>query len=121
MASKTIKTVWYCPCSCTTPKGMLKKFYKNNKLIEHIMNEHTDKLDTKFLYRLKSDKNPATTKKRSHEEVEEDGFKELLSVEEDEEFRQSEEDISDIINATASMNLKLNYSLRMSFERIIIK
>jgi len=105
MASKTIKTVWYCPCSCTTPKGMLKKFYKNNKLIEHIMNEHTDKLDTKFLYRLKSNTN-TSIKKRSHEEYEEDGFKELLSVEEDEEFRQSEEDISDIINATTCMNLK---------------
>jgi len=101
-----MKKIWYCPCECKTPKGMTRKFFKINTLFEHIISDHSDNIETKFLYRLKSDKNSATTKKRSHEEVEEDGFKELLSVEEDEEFRQSEEDISDIINATASMNLK---------------
>ena len=105
MASKTMKKCWYCPCECKTPKGMTRKFYKINTLFEHIISDHSDVIDTKFMYRFKSDEISSTNKKRSHDEVEEDGFKELLSVEEDEEFRQSEENITDIINATARMNL----------------
>ena len=107
MASKTVKKVWLCPCECKTPKGMQKRFYKINTLFEHIVSEHSDTIETKFMYRLTTDKNLlSTTNKRTHSEYEDDGFKELLSVEEDEEFRQSEEDITDMINATASMNLK---------------
>jgi len=85
MTSKTIRTVWYCPCSCKTPKGLFKKFYKNNKLIEHILTEHADTLETKFLYRDKLNSHTTSSKKRTFEESEEDGFKELLSLEEEEE------------------------------------
>jgi len=103
MASKTTKTIWYCPCNCTTPKGLHKNFFKINTLIEHLISEHSDIIETKFLYR-KSDKNSSTNKKRTHDDYEEDGFKELLSVEEEVEFRQSDEDINDLSNATASMH-----------------
>jgi len=102
MASKTMKKCWYCPCECKTPKGMARKFFKINTLFEHIISDHSDVIDTKFVYRFK---NLSTNKKRSRDEVEEDGFKELLSVEEDEAFRQSDEDMTDMINATARMNL----------------
>jgi len=27
---KTMKEIWYCPCNCTTPKGMSRKFYRIN-------------------------------------------------------------------------------------------
>ena len=47
----------------------------------------------------------STNKKRSHDEVEQDGFKELLSVEEEDEFRKSEEEITELSNATANMDL----------------
>ncbi len=76
------------------------------KSFEHLISEHSDTIETKFLYRLTTNEISSTNKKRSHDEVEEDGFKELLSVDEEDEFRQSEEDITDMINATASMNLK---------------
>ena len=105
MASKTIKKSWYCPCECKTPKGMTKKFFKINTLFEHIISEHSDVIDTKFMYRFKSGVTSSTNKKRSHDEVEGDGFKELLSVDEEEEFKQSEEEINELSNATASMNL----------------
>jgi hypothetical protein len=102
---KIMKTIWYCPCECKTPKGMIKKFYKINNLVEHIISDHSDKMETKIMYRLKSDEISSTNKKRSHDEVEQDGFKELLSVEEEDEFRKSEEEITDLSNATASMDL----------------
>ena len=95
MTSKTIRTVWYCPCSCRTPKGLLKKFYKNNKLIEHILIEHADTLETKFLYRDKLTSH-TSSKKRTFEESEEDGYKELLSVEEEEEDEKIEADIDEL-------------------------
>ena len=85
---------------------MAKRFYRINSLIEHLLSDHSDVIDTKVMYRFKTDEISSTNKKRSHDEVEEDGFKELLSVEEDEEFRQSEEEINELSNATASMNLK---------------
>jgi len=100
-----MKTIWYCPCECKTPKGMVKKFYKINNLIEHFISDHSDKMETKIMYRLKTDEISSTTKKRSHDEVEQDGFKELLSVEEEDEFRKSEEEIIELSNATASMDL----------------
>ena len=101
MASKTMKNVWYCPCNCTTPKGMKKKFYKINTLYDHIISEHSDTIETKFMYRLSTDKNPST-KKRTYDECEEDGFKELLSVEEEEE----EEKVNELSNNTAMLSLK---------------
>ena len=64
MASKTVRTIWFCHCNCTTPKGMQKKFYKINTLFEHIISDHSDTIETKFMYRFKSDiKNLSTTKK----------------------------------------------------------
>ena len=79
---------------------MQKKFYKINTLFEHIISDHSDTIETKFIYRFKSDiKSLSTTKKRTHDEYEEDGFKELLSVEE-------EEDINELSNDTAIMSLK---------------
>ncbi len=59
-------------------------------MVDHLISKHSDVIETKFMYKLKSDEK-SSTKKRTHDEVGEDGFKELLSVEEDEEFRQSEE------------------------------
>ena len=106
MASKTMKKCWYCPCECKTPKGMSKRFFKINTLFEHLISDHSDVIDTKFMYRFKSDKKLSTTNKRTHDEYEDDGFKELLSVEEEDEFRQSEEDIMDISDTIASMSLK---------------
>ena len=77
---------------------MQKKFSKINT-------EHSDTIETKFMYRLKLNENPST-KKRTYNECEEDGFMELLSVEEEENFRKSEEDINDLSNATAVVSLK---------------
>ena len=106
-----MKTIWYCPCECKTPKGMVKKFYKINNFIEHIISDHSDKMETKIMYRLKTDEISSTNKKRSHDEVEQDGFKELLSVEEEDEFRKSEEEITELSNATASMDLSASMDL----------
>ena len=102
MASKTVKKVWFRPCNCTTPKGMQKRFFKINTLFEHIISEHSDIIETKFLY--SNDKNLST--KKTYDEVEEDGFKELLPVDEEKDFRKSEEDINDISDTIAVMSLK---------------
>ena len=80
------KTIWYCPCDCKTPKGMRKKFYIISSLLSHIIDNHSSQVDMKFMYKLKlpSDGIVAVGKKRSVDEYE-DGFKEILSVEEEEE------------------------------------
>jgi hypothetical protein len=39
------------------------------------------------MYRLNSNTNSSTTKKRTHDEYEDDGFQELLSVEEEDDLR----------------------------------
>ena len=49
------------------------------------ISEHSDEIETKLMYRLKSDTNSSTTKKRTHDEYEDDGFQELLSVKEEED------------------------------------
>ena len=81
------KTIWYCPCDCKTPKGMKKKFYIISSLLSHIIDVHSTQVDMKFMYKLKlpSDGIVAVGKKRYVDEYEDDGFKEILSVEEEEE------------------------------------
>ena len=49
------------------------------------ISEHSDEIEAKLMYRLKSDTNSSITKKRTHDEYEDDGFKELLSVKEEED------------------------------------
>jgi len=83
---------------------MVKRFYKINNLVEHIISDHSDKIEIKIMYRSHYEIS-STNKKRSHDEVEQGGFKELLSVEEEDEFRKSEEEINELSNATASMDL----------------
>jgi len=61
-------------------------FHLNARIFEHSISEHLDEIETIFLYRLKSDKNSSTTKKRTHDEYEEDGFQELLYVEEEDDM-----------------------------------
>ena len=56
------------------------------------------------MYRDKLNSNTTSTKKRSYKESEEDGFKELLSVEEEEEVKK-DEDINDLANKAATMSL----------------
>ena len=91
------KTIWYCPCDCKTPKGMRKKFYIITSLFSHIIDIHSTELDIKLMYKLKfpSDKTITVGKKRTVEEYE-DGFKELLSVEEEEEENAIEAEIDDV-------------------------
>ena len=92
------KTIWYCPCDCKTPKGMRKKFYIITSLFNHIIDNHSSELDIKLRYKLNlpSDKTITVGKKRTVEEYE-DGFKELLSVEEEEEEKAIEAEIDDVV------------------------
>ena len=89
------KTIWYCPCDCKTPKGMKKKFYLISSLFSHIIDNHSKALDIKLMYKLKGSE-ISVGKKRTAEEYE-DGYKEIQSVEEEEEDQKLEAEIEDLI------------------------
>ena len=91
------KTVWYCPCDCKTPKGMKKKFYIISSLFSHIIENHIAELDIKVMYKLKLPSDAVITvgKKRTADDYE-DGFKEILSVEEEEEEKAVGADIDNL-------------------------
>ena len=93
--SKVVK-VYFCPCDCKTPKGMAKKFYKVQTLIEHISSVHDKAVELKYMYRMKtSELQDFTSKKRTFEEYE-DGFKEIKSVVEENADREIEINIDDL-------------------------
>jgi len=99
------KTIWYCPCNCKTPKGMTKKFYLISSLFNHIIDNHSKELDIKLMYKLKGSSEILVGKKRTAEEYE-DGYKEIQSVEEEEEDKKLEAEIDDLIIPTTK-NFKL--------------
>ena len=101
------KTIWYCPCNCKTPKGMKKKFYLITTLLNHIIDNHHNELDIKVMYKHKyspADGLTAVGKKRTIEEYE-DGYKEILSVEEEEVDNELEGKIVDITKMTSDFKL----------------
>mmetsp|Transcript_5743 Transcript_5743/g.7978 ORF Transcript_5743/g.7978 Transcript_5743/m.7978 type:complete len:108 (+) Transcript_5743:156-479(+) len=102
------KTVWYCPCNnCKTPKGLQRKFFSITTLFTHITKDHPINVETKLMYKLRDPEKllPSVGKKRSVEDYE-DGFKEILSVEEEEESMELENAINEIIKSTENLNIK---------------
>ena len=97
------KLTWYCPCNCKTPKGLHEKFYVITTLFTHINDSHSKKLDIKFLYRVKPSPDSIVNvgKKRSIEDDEE-GFKELMPVEEED----IENDIDALIETTSNLKIE---------------
>ena len=96
------KLTWYCPCNCKTPKGLHKTFYVIITLFAHINDYHSNELDIMFLYRVKQLPDSVINVRKKNIEEDEDGFKELLAIEEEE----VEDDIDALIETASNLKIE---------------
>ena len=96
------KLTWYCPCDGKTPKGLHKKFYAIITLFAHVNDCHSNELDIMFLYRVKQLPDSVINVRKKNIEEDEDGFKELLAIEEEE----VEDDIDALIETASNLKIE---------------
>ena len=102
-----MRTIWYCPCNCKTPKEMNQKFFIINSLFNHLIKMHSTEVDIKLMYKLKTSSDIVKVgKKRTAEECE-DGFIDILSVEEEVEEKNKEvkDEVDDLVGAISEFRI----------------
>jgi hypothetical protein len=101
VGAKVKRICWFCPRECKTKLGInKKKFYSEFNLMEHLIDDHSDIFEFKFLYR---NKDFNVGRKRVHNDFENDGFLEIYSEEVDEDIEDNE-----CVELRSAMN-KLNF------------
>ena len=104
---KVKRTIWYCPCNCKTPKGMNQKFFIINSLFNHLIKMHSTEVDIKLMYKLKTPSDIVNVGKKRTEEEYEDGFIEILSVEEEveEKIKEVKDEVDDLVGTISEFRI----------------